>query len=177
MRLIIILLVILPFQLFAEGHLPYYKSLSQDESWLRHYPDIQDLKDYTEKFLLSQKRMPVKVIEEFTSPGNKYIDWYRIELFNGIQGWMYFNQLSRSRTLLIKEDTEMYAWSSMEPDAWLTIQKGLIQAPKIVKLISIEGSMAKISISTGKKSEEKAWIALDERVWGAEKDERLKSED
>jgi SH3-like domain-containing protein len=177
MRIIFILLVVLPFKLFAEGHLPYYKSLSQDESWLRHYPDIQDLKDYTEKFLLSQKRMPVKVIEEFTSPGNKYIDWYRIELFNGIQGWMYFNQLSRSRTLLIKEDTEMYAWSSMEPDAWLTIQKGLIQAPKIVKLISIEGTMAKISISTGKKSEEKAWIALDERVWGADKNERLESED
>ena len=65
----------------------------------------------------------------------------------------------------------------MDPDAWLTIQKGLIQAPKIVKLLSIEGSMAKISISTGKKSEEKAWIALDERVWGAEKDEHLESED
>lgn len=177
MRIIFILLLALPFKLFAEGHLPYYKSLSQDESWLRHYPDIQDLKNYTEKFLLTQKRMPVKVIEEYTSPGSKYIDWYRIELFNGIQGWMYHNQLSRSRTILIKEDTEMYAWSSMDPDAWLTIQKGLIQAPKIVKLLSIEGSMAKISISTGKKSEEKAWIALDERVWGADKDEHLELED
>ncbi|NBW71119.1 MAG: hypothetical protein EBR32_06925, partial [Bacteroidetes bacterium] len=133
MRIIFVLLLVLPLQLFAEGHLPYYKSLSQDESWLRHYPDIQDLKNYTEKFLLSQKRMPVKVIEEYTSPGSKYIDWYRIELFNGIQGWMYHNQLSRSRTLLVKEDTEMYAWSSMDPDGWLTIQKGLIQAPKIVK--------------------------------------------
>ena len=100
-----------------------------------------------------------------------------MQLFNGIQGWMYHSQLSRSRTLLIKEDTEMFAWSSMDPDAWLTIQKGLIQAPKIVKLLSIEGSMAKISISTGKKSEEKAWIALDERVWGADKDEQLESED
>ena len=177
MRIIFILLVVLPFKLFAEGHLPYYKSLSQDESWLRHYPDIQDLKNYTEKFLLSQKRMPVKVIEEYTSPGSKYIDWYRIELFNGIQGWMYHNQLSRSRTLLIKEDTEMYAWSSMEPKAWLTIQKGLIQAPKIVKLLDVKGSMAKVSISTGKKSEVKTWIALDDRVWGADKDETLEQDD
>jgi hypothetical protein len=60
---------------------------------------------------------------------------------------------------------------------WLKKIQKCTHAPKIVKLLYIEGTMAKISISTGKKSEEKAWIALDERVWGAEKDEQLELED
>ena len=78
-----------PLASLADSHIPYYKSLSKNESWLRHYPDIQDFKEQTEKFYLTQKGMAVKVIEEHQSVGSNYIDWYRIELFNGIQGWIY----------------------------------------------------------------------------------------
>ena len=94
--------ILIPYFAFADKHVPYYKSLSKSESWLRHYPDLRDFKEQTEKFFLTHKGMPVKVIEEYQSVGNNYIDWYRIELFNGIKGWIYHNQLTRKRTLLAR---------------------------------------------------------------------------
>jgi hypothetical protein len=44
--------------------------------------------------------MAVKVIEEHQSIGSNYIDWYRIELFNGIQG-MDLSYPANSQTILI----------------------------------------------------------------------------
>ena len=161
-----LILFFLPFSIFADNHLPYYKSLSKNESWLRHYPDLQDFKQQTEKFFLTQKGMAVKVIEEHQSIGSNYIDWYRVELFNGIQGWMYHNQLTRKRSLLVLEDTELYAFKSTNPDSWLTIQKGEILSPKIVNLLEVTPSMFKVSISIGKRNEVKGWIPRDKRVWG-----------
>ena len=127
-----LILILFPLASLADSHIPYYKSLSKNESWLRHYPDIQDFKEQTEKFFLTQKGMAVKVIEEHQSIGSKYIDWYRIELFNGIQGWIYHTQLTRKRSLLILKDTELYALKSTNPNSLFTIQKGEILSPKIV---------------------------------------------
>ena len=155
-----------PLASLADSHIPYYKSLSKNESWLRHYPDIQDFKEQTEKFFLTQKGMAVKVIEEHQSVGSKYIDWYRIELFNGIQCWIYHTQLTRKRSLLILKDTELYAFKSTSPDSWLTIQKGEILSPKIVNLLEVTPTMFKISTISGKRNEIKGWIPRDERVWG-----------
>ena len=89
----ILIFLLIPQFIFADKHVPYYKSLSKTESWLRHYPDLRDFKEQTEKFFLTQKGMPVKVIQEHQSVGTNFIDWYRIELFNGIQGWIFHNQL------------------------------------------------------------------------------------
>ena len=161
-----LLILLIPLSALADSHIPYYKSLSKTESWLRHYPDIRDFKEQTEKFLLSQKGMPVRVIEELQSQGSSYIDWYRVELFNGIQGWMSHTQLTRQRTLLILEDTELYAFNSSEPNSWLTIQKGEIQSPKTVKLLEVSSSMFKVSIAQGKNNEIQGWIPRDQRVWG-----------
>ncbi len=163
---LLLFLFFLPFSIFANSHIPYYKSLSNNESWLRHYPDLKDFKEQTEKFYLTHRGMPVRVIEEHQSQGSNYIDWYRIELFNGIKGWIYHNQLSRKRTLLVLEDTELYALSSMDPDSFFTIQKGEIKSPKTVNLLEVKQSMFKISISLDKRSEIKGWIPRDHRVWG-----------
>ena len=157
---------LLPLTIFANHHIPYYKSLSNSESWLRHYPDLKDFKEQTEKFFLAQKGMPIKVIEEHQSIGSNYIDWYRIEIFNGIQGWIYHNQLSRKRSLLILEDTELYVLSSMDPSSFLTIQKGEIKSPKIVNILEVTPSMIKINIPLVGRSEIKGWIPRDGRVWG-----------
>ena len=83
---LIFFLLIFPLIAYSDKHIPYYKSLAHDESWLRHYPENQDLSKQTEKFLLTEENMPVKVIEEFQNSWSSYTDWYRIELFNGIQG-------------------------------------------------------------------------------------------
>jgi len=162
-----LILLIFPFSILADSHLPYYKSLSKNESWLRHYPDLQDFKEQTEKFFLTQKRMPVKVIQEHQSIGSNYIDWYQIELFNGIQGWMYHTQLTRKRSLLILENTELYALESKDPNSLLTIKKGEILSPKIVNLLEVTPDMFKISIDVGKRKEIKGWIPRDKRVWGS----------
>tara|TARA_B100000965_G_scaffold179072_1_gene149387 strand:+ start:2914 stop:3444 length:531 start_codon:yes stop_codon:yes gene_type:complete len=161
-----IIFLLLPFLSLADSYVHYYKSLSQNESWLRHYPNLQDFKEQTEKFFLTEKGMPVKVIEKHQSKGSDYIDWYRIELFNGIQGWIYHSQLSSKRSLLILEDTELYALKSTDPNSFFTIQKGKIISPKIVNLLETTSSMFKISISLGKRNEIKGWIPRDERVWG-----------
>ena len=163
-RLIIFLLI--PYFAFADKHVPYYKSLSKTESWLRHYPDLREFKEETEKFFLTHKGMPVKVIEEYQSVGNNYIDWYRIELFNGIKGWIYHSQLTQKRTLLVLEDTELYALSSYDPDSWLTIVKGEIRAPKTVDLLKVTPEMFKVSISISDRKEIKGWIPRDNRIWG-----------
>ena len=155
-----------PLASLADSHIPYYKSLSKNESWLRHYPDIQDFKEQTEKFFLTQKGMPIKVIEEHQSEGSKYIDWFRVQLFNNIQGWIHHTQLSRKRTLLVLKDTELYALKSTNPNSLFTIQKGEILSPKIVNLLEVTPSMFKISILSGKRNEIKGWIPRDERVWG-----------
>tara|TARA_Y100000591_G_C21667846_1_gene611318 strand:+ start:115 stop:618 length:504 start_codon:yes stop_codon:yes gene_type:complete len=163
-----LLIFLIPLTSLANNHIPYYKSLSKNESWLRHYPDLKDFKEQTEKFLLTHKGMPVKVIEEHQSIGSTYIDWYRIELFNGIQGWIYHNQLTRKRTLLILEDIDLYATNSYETGSWLTIQKGKINSPKTVNLLEVTPTMYKISISMSKSKEINGWIPRDGRVWGDE---------
>ena len=163
-----LLIFLIPLTSLANNHIPYYKSLSKNESWLRHYPDLKDFKEQTEKFLLTHKGMPVKVIEEHQSIGSTYIDWYRIELFNGIQGWIYHNQLTRKRTLLILEDIDFFATNSYETGSWLTIQKGKINSPKTVNLLEVTPTMYKISISMSKSKEINGWIPRDGRVWGDE---------
>ena len=62
-----LLILIFSFNSFANSHVPYYKSLSKNESWLRHYPDLKDFKEQTEKFFLTHKGLPVRVIEEYQS--------------------------------------------------------------------------------------------------------------
>src|SRR5210317_459257 len=161
-----LLIIFIPLSSLANSHIPYYKSLSKSESWLRHYPDLKDFKEQTEKFFLTHKGLPVKVIDEHQSTGSTYIDWYRIELFNGVQGWIYHNQLTRKRTLLILEDTEIYALNSYNPDSWLTILKGEILAPKTVDLLEVTPEMLKVSISISDRKEIKGWIPRDNRVWG-----------
>ena len=162
-----IFLLIFPFTILADSHIPYYKSLSKNESWLRHYPNLQDFKEQTEKFLLIQKGMPVKVIQEHQSIGSDYIDWYKIEIFNGIQGWIYHTQLTRKRSLIVLENTELYATKSKDPNSFFTIKKGKILSPKIVNLLEVTPSMYKISIPIGKRKEIKGWISRDKRVWGS----------
>ena len=158
--------LVLPLTAYSDKHIPYYKSLAHDESWLRHYPENQDLNKQTEKFLLTEENMPVKVIEEFRNSWSSYTDWYRIELFNGIQGWIAHNQLSKKRTLLILKDIELYALKSYDPESWMTIQKVVILAPKIVNLLEVKETMVKVSIPEGNKASIKAWIPIDGRLWG-----------
>ena len=75
---LVLFFLLLPLTAYSDKHIPYYKSLVHDESWLRHYPENQDLKKQTEKFLLTEENMPVKVIEEFRNSWSSYTDWYRI---------------------------------------------------------------------------------------------------
>ena len=164
-RLILFFLIV-PLISYSDKHIPYFKSLAHDESWLRHYPENQELNKQTEKFLLVEENMPVKVIEEYRNSWSSYTDWYRIELFNGIQGWIAHNQLSKKRTLLVLENIELYALKSYDPKSWMTIQKGLILAPKIVNLLEVNETMLKISIPEGNKSSIKGWIPKDDRIWG-----------
>ena len=112
----ILIFPLIPQFIFADKHVPYYESLSKTESWLRHYPDRRDFKEQTEKFFLTQKGMPVKVIQEHQSVGTNFIDWYRIELFNGIQGWIFHTQLTSKRTLMVLEDTELFEFSTQHFD-------------------------------------------------------------
>lgn len=79
---------------------------------------------------------------------------------------VYHNQLTRKRTLLILEDTELYALNSSDPDSWLTIQKGEILAPKTVDLLEVTPEMFKVSIYISERKEIKGWIPRDHRVWG-----------
>lgn len=162
----ILIFLLIPQFIFADKHVPYYKSLSKTESWLRHYPDLRDFKEQTEKFFLTQKGMPVKVIQEHQSVGTNFIDWYRIELFNGIQGWIFHTQLTSKRTLLVLEDTELFAWSSDDPNSWMTIVKGEIQAPKIIDLLEVKDDMFKVNIKISDRKEIKGWISRDQRIWG-----------
>jgi SH3-like domain-containing protein len=162
----ILIFLLIPQFIFADKHVPYYESLSKTESWLRHYPDRRDFKEQTEKFFLTQKGMPVKVIQEHQSVGTNFIDWYRIELFNGIQGWIFHNQLTSKRTLLVLEDTELFAWSSDDPSSWMTIVKGEIQAPKIIDLLEVKDDMLKVNIKISDRKEIKGWISRDQRIWG-----------
>ena len=162
----ILIFLLIPQFIFADKHVPYYKSLSKTESWLRHYPDRRDFKEQTEKFFLTQKGMPVKVIQEHQSVGTNFIDWYRIELFNGIQGWIFHTQLTSKRTLLVLEDTELFAWSSDDPNSWMTIVKGEIQAPKIIDLLEVKDDMFKVNIKISDRKEIKGWISRDQRIWG-----------
>lgn len=162
----ILIFLLIPQFIFADKHVPYYESLSKTESWLRHYPDLRDFKEQTEKFFLTQKGMPVKVIQEHQSVGTNFIDWYRIELFNGIQGWIFHTQLTSKRTLLVLEDTELFAWSSDDPNSWMTIVKGEIQAPKIIDLLEVKDDMFKVNIKISDRKEIKGWISRDQRIWG-----------
>ena len=162
----ILIFLLIPQFIFADKHVPYYESLSKTESWLRHYPDRRDFKEQTEKFFLTQKGMPVKVIQEDQSVGTNFIDWYRIELFNGIQGWIFHTQLTSKRTLMVLEDTELFAWSSDDPNSWMTIVKGEIQAPKIIDLLEVKDDMFKVNIKISDRKEIKGWISRDQRIWG-----------
>lgn len=162
----ILIFLLIPQFIFADKHVPYYESLSKTESWLRHYPDLRDFKEQTEKFFLTQKGMPVKVIQEHQSVGTNFIDWYRIELFNGIQGWIFHTQLTSKRTLMVLEDTELFAWSSDDPNSWMTIVKGEIQAPKIIDLLEVKDDMFKVNIKISDRKEIKGWISRDQRIWG-----------
>ena len=73
--------------------------------------------------------------------------------------------------MLILEDIELYALKSYDPESLMTIQKGLIQAPKIVNLLEVKETMVKISIPEGNKSSVKGWIPIDDRLWGVSNNE------
>ena len=61
---------------------------------------------------------------------------------------------------------KLYALKSYDPESWMTIQKGVILAPKIVNLLEVKETMVKVSIPEGNKSSVKGWIPIDDRLWG-----------
>ena len=97
MKLILVFLLI-PTLSLCESF-PIFNSLKYNEVNLRHYPEKDDPHLKTIKFVLTEKGMPVKVIRDYNAGGN-IVEWYQVELFNGITGWIYHNQLSQHHLLV-----------------------------------------------------------------------------
>jgi len=168
MKFVIVLLLI-PVFAFCEKF-PSFNSLKYNEINLRHYPEKDDPDLKTIKFVLTERGMPVKIIRDYNAGGD-IIEWYQVELFNGITGWIYHNQLSKKRRLLLKEDKNLYLFSSYEKEKFKTRIKSKILSPKIVSLIKIKDNMAKVEISENQKITQ-GWILLDSSVWGLLEEER-----
>lgn len=161
--LILIFILFLPGLAFSKEDFDF-KSLKNIKSNLRHYPEKDDPNLKTIKFVLTQIHMPIKIIGEFNS-GGPLVEWYNVELFNGVTGWLYHNQISKNRTLLLKKNKNLYLFNSFNPNSLMTQIKAKIISPKIVILEKIKNNMAKISFSNkGKNSS--GWILLDDSIWG-----------
>jgi len=52
--------------------------------------------------MLTERGMPVKVLRNFNAGGN-ITEWYQVELFNGITGWIYHNQLSKNANYFLRK--------------------------------------------------------------------------
>jgi|TARA_B110000503_G_scaffold26285_1_gene41471 SH3-like domain-containing protein len=165
--------LILLFLLFPIGALtesfPVFNSLKYEEVNLRHYPEKDDPNLKTIKFMLTERGMPVKILRDYNAGGN-ITEWYQVELFNGITGWIYHNQLSKKRKLLLKEDKNLYLFNSFKEGFFKTRIKSKIISPKIVSLMKIKNNMAKIEISQNQKTSQ-GWILLDNSIWGLSEEE------
>ena len=161
--LIGIFIITFPLVVAAEKF-PVFESLKFNEVNLRHYPEKDDPYLKTIKFKLTKKNMPVKVLGEFNS-GGKIVEWRHVELFNGIEGWIYHTQLSEQRTLLLKKDKNLYLFNSFQKESFKTKIKAKIFSPEIVKLEKLKNNMAKIQLNHDEKLIS-GWIIIDESVWG-----------
>jgi|TARA_B110000971_G_C20000018_1_gene496334 SH3-like domain-containing protein len=168
MKLFIAFLIIPTFAICDS--FPSFNSLKYEEVNLRHYPEKDDPNLKTIKFKLTERGMPVKILRDYNAGGN-ITEWYQVELFNGITGWVYHNQLSKKRKLLLKEDKNLYLFSSSKEGSFKTQIKAKIISPKIVSLIKIKNNMAKIEINQKKKTTQ-GWILLDNSIWGLSKEEQ-----
>lgn len=162
MKLILVFLLI-PTLTLCESF-PIFNSLKYNEVNLRHYPEKDDPHLKTIKFVLTEKGMPVKVIRDYNAGGN-IVEWYQVELFNGITGWIYHNQLSQKRRLLLRENTNLYLFNSYQEGSLRTKVKAKILSPKIITLITIKGKMAKVEFSHNDKIKS-GWIILEDSIWG-----------
>ncbi len=160
---LILLLFLLPAISLCEVF-PKFKSLKYKEVNLRHYPELLDPNLKTIKFTLTQVGMPVKVLRDYNAGGN-IIEWYQVELFNGITGWIFHTQLSKKRRLLLKKDKNLYLFNSYKKESFKTRIKAEIIAPKIISLIKIKNNMAKVEVNHNGKTI-KGWVILDKSIWG-----------
>ena len=168
MKLILVFLLI-PTLALCETF-PTFNSLKYKEVNLRHYPEKDDPNLKTIKFVLTEKGMPVKVIRDFNAGGN-ITEWYQVELFNGITGWIYHNQLSQKRTLLLRKNTNLYLFNSNKEGSLITKIKAKIISPKTVSLIKIRDKMAKVEFNHNEKIKS-GWIVLEDNIWGLLKEEK-----
>tara|TARA_B110001450_G_scaffold147758_1_gene138154 strand:- start:2370 stop:2879 length:510 start_codon:yes stop_codon:yes gene_type:complete len=162
MKLILVFLLI-PTLSLCESF-PIFNSLKYDEVNLRHYPEKDDPYLKTIKFVLTEKGMPVKVTRDYNAGGN-IVEWYQVELFNGITGWIYHTQLSQKRRLLLRENTNLYLFNSYKKGSLRTKIKAKIISPQIITLIEIKGKMAKVEFSHNDKFKT-GWIILEDSIWG-----------
>ena len=162
MKLILVFLLI-PTLSLCESF-PIFNSLKYNEVNLRHYPEKDDPHLKTIKFVLTEKGMPVKVIRDYNAGGN-IVEWYQVELFNGITGWIYHTQLSQKRRLLLRENTNLYLFNSYKKGSLRTKIKAKIISPQIITLIEIKGIMAKVEFSHNDKFKT-GWIILEDSIWG-----------
>ena len=168
MKLILVFLLI-PSLALCETF-PTFNSLKYKEVNLRHYPEKDDPNLKTIKLVLTERGMPVKVIRDYNA-GGSVIEWYQVQLFNGITGWIYHNQLSQKRRLLLRENTDLYLFNSYKKGSLRTKIKAKIISPKIISLVKIQGNMAKVEFSHSDKIKS-GWIILEENIWGLLEEER-----
>ncbi len=162
MKLILIFILIPTLSL---GEIfPTFNSLKYKEVNLRHYPELHDPNLKTIKFTLRQAGMPVKVLRDYNA-GGPIVEWYQVELFNGITGWIYHTQLSQKQKLLLKKDKNLYLFNSHIKKSFKTQVKAKIIAPKIISLIKIKNNMAKVEVNHNGKAI-KGWVLLDKSIWG-----------
>ncbi len=98
MHVLILILLLIPFQVFAADEpfsstglpLPRFVSLGKAEVNVRAGPG----KEYPIKWVLERKGLPVEVILEY---GN----WRQIKDFDGQEGWVYHTLLSGRRMAII----------------------------------------------------------------------------
>lgn len=123
-----------------------FQSLRTDKVNLRSGPGLH----YPIEWVYKKKHFPVKVLAEF-------YNWKKIEDYQGTQGWIHRNLLSKKRTIIFKKKrTSLYKKANNQTEV-----RAYIEPNNIAEIIICDSGQCKVKVGSYK-----GWVVCKD-IWGA----------
>ncbi|MDA7705328.1 SH3 domain-containing protein [Rickettsiales bacterium] len=152
---IIFIFTLSSFDIFASRlkERDYFASLRSSKTNIRFGPGM----NYDIKHVFRLKSMPIKVTAE-------YENWVEIEDFEGDDGWVNKNLITKRRTAMVKTDLNFINLHKSNFSKSKTILR--LENNVILDMIKCIEDWCKIKVSG-----ERGWVQKDE-IWGWKRDKR-----
>lgn len=154
MKFLLVLILLLPFQAYAEGKLPLprFVAMKSNEANVRSGPGL----NYPIDWVMKRRSMPVEIIAE-------YEQWRRIRDIQGDEGWVHVSMLSGTRTVLLQGRDQLLRTAKDQSSKPLA----RVEVGAIGELLECSSTWCRVEFA-----EFRGWLNR-EQLWGLYPDERF----